>query len=125
MNLSLKVLGRYAILIRGITRIEIHNAKKNRLRIIGNWGRLIRKINQDFVPKNSREMSLKNCAMWSKLARRYLMKDNQKKVMLKKYGFAIFTRKLLSRHYKMKSLGRLVKFRQLAVKLLEKDQTGT
>jgi hypothetical protein len=44
--------------------------------------------------------------------------------MLQKYGFAIFSRKLLSRHYKMKSLGRLVKFRQLAVKLFQKDQSG-
>jgi hypothetical protein len=78
LNLSLKVLGRFARLIRGLTGLELQRFRKNRLRIIGNWGKLIRKAQngEKFVPKNSREMSLKNCATWGKLARRYLIKDN-------------------------------------------------
>jgi hypothetical protein len=45
MKMSLEVLGRYAKLIRGLTGLELQKFKKNRMRIIGNWGKLIRKVN--------------------------------------------------------------------------------
>jgi hypothetical protein len=45
--------------------------------------------------------------------------------MAKKYRWKIFARKLLNRHYRMNSLEILMKFRYLAVKLLEKYNSGT